>query len=311
MAGKKELKFGVSIPQGLRTQNVDSSAIAPLLTTMESWGFDGCWVGDHPTSRFDLAAVPLLSYAAALTTTLRLGTSILLSALRNPIQLARELSTLDRLSNGRLILGVGIGGPHHHRAMAMPTEDRSNRYEEGITLVKRLWTEEKVTFRGHVFEVEDIAITPKPFQVPCPPIWFGGHAMPALERAVRLGDGWIEAGHSSTEVLKHEIAVVRRLLDKAGRDPGTFTLCKRVLIAIDDNRETAVKSFDQDGALDDELTRRANAAGVFGSSEECIEGLAEIAETGVDVIILSPPAHNILEQVERLAEQVLPSIQTS
>ena len=135
--------------------------------------------------------------------------------------------------------------------------------------------------------------------------------MPALERAVRLGDGWIEAGHSSTEVLKHEIAVVRRLLDKAGRDPGTFTLCKRVLIAIDDNRETAMKSFDQDGALDDELTRRANAAGVFGSSEECIEGLAEIAETGVDVIILSPPAHNILEQVERLAEQVLPSIQTS
>jgi probable F420-dependent oxidoreductase len=187
-----------------------------------------------------LEPIALLTYAAALTQRLRLGTAVLITAVRSRVHLAKSLATLDRLSGGRLIVGVGLGdGTKHYGAYGLPPERRVRRFTEGIQLMKRLWSEPRVSHAGDFATLENAALESKPVQRPHPPIRFGGHHPAALRRAIELGDGFMGAGSSSTEQFRKEVQMLRDLLREMGRDPSGFPIGKRVYLAVDRDRDRA------------------------------------------------------------------------
>ncbi len=308
---KKDLRFDIGIPQRFLTEEMDISVLPSFFAKVESLGYHGCWVREQAANdRYDLAPIPLLSYAAALTSKVKLGTSVLLSVLRNPVNLAKSLATLDRLSNGRLIVGVGMGNESSIKnlgAFGITPQTRASRFEEGIVLMKKLWTGEPVTHEGRFYQTKDLFISPRPAQKPHPPIWFGSHAETALRRAARLGDGWMEASARSTQTLQEEIQMLRKFLEEEGRDPTTFTFSKRVVIAVDKDRETALRRLQEWSVAHGKTTEHAKEVAVFGTPDDCIEGLAAVASTGVDMISLDT-VYDYEEQAERLAREVIPRV---
>lgn len=303
------MRYGIAIPQRF-TERVDVSILPSYFAAVEELGYDSCWVVEQAINAHnDLAPIPLLSYAAALTSNARLGSSVLLSALRNPIGLAKSLATLDRLSNGRLIAGVGIGnatGAPFHAAFGAPPSGKAARFEEGLLLMRALWSGERVSFDGRFWRLDDVFVSPTPAQERIP-LWFGGHAPAALDRAARLGDGWMGAGATSTAQLREEVAALRERLDAHGRDPASFTTSKRVFIAVEDDRETALARMRPWFALHSGSGQRAERVGVYGTPEDCVAGLREVAATGVGLIALNP-VYDWEGQARRLAAEVLPGV---
>src|SRR5207248_7970249 len=158
--------------------------------------------------------------------------------LHNPVHLAKSLSSLDQLSRGRIEIGIGTGG--RSRPFAAFDADPASfvgRFNEGLQLMKALWTEPRVTFAGRFWQLENGAMEPKPFQKPHPPIWFGANHPNALKRAVRYGDGFFGAGSTTTAQFAQQVPIVRAALAEQGRDPATFQIAKRVYIDVDDDAE--------------------------------------------------------------------------
>jgi alkanesulfonate monooxygenase SsuD/methylene tetrahydromethanopterin reductase-like flavin-dependent oxidoreductase (luciferase family) len=174
-------------------------------------------------------------------------------------------------------------------------------------LLKKLWTGKPVTHKGRFYQTNDLFVSPQPVQKPHPPIWFGSHGEPALKRAARLGDGWMEAGARSTKTLQKEMQLLKQFLIEEGRDITDFTFSKRVIIAVDKDRETALKTLEEWFIAHGEPAEHAKEIAVFGTPDDCIEGLAGVAATGVDMIALEP-VYDYEGQAERLAKEVLPGI---
>ena len=155
----------------------------------ETLGYDSLWLQERIIGDFTmLEPVTLLSYVAAITTKLRLGTSVILLPLRNPLQLAKAYSTLDVMSGGRAVMGVGLGGGHlgsHEDVFGYTREGRVTRFTEAVQIMKLLWTEPKTSFQGRYWNFRDVSMEPKPIQKPHLPLWFGGHHENALKRAVK------------------------------------------------------------------------------------------------------------------------------
>jgi probable F420-dependent oxidoreductase len=159
-----------------------------------------------------------LAWAAAHTTRLRIGTGICLVPQRNPLITAKEVASLDVLSNGRLIFGVGIGWlKEEFQALGVPPERRAVRTREYIEVMKRLWTEESPEFHGEFCDFPAVGLYPKPVQQPHPPILFGGESEPALRRAVEVGDGWL-GFNVSPEEARRAIGRMRTIATETGRD---------------------------------------------------------------------------------------------
>ena len=197
---------GIAIPQDFANPSIDAGLVRQFIPRAEALGYEDLWVqeqiiGDAPI----LEPVTLLTYAAALTTKPYLGTSVLITVIRNPVQLAKSLSSLDQLSNGRLIVGVGVGGPHVPEAVfGVSSEHRGRRFVESLEVMKALWTQPRATMNGEYWRFENVAMEPKPAHKPHPPLWFGAREAVALKRAARLGDGWMGAGSSSSaDFVKH------------------------------------------------------------------------------------------------------------
>ena len=233
--------LGVAIPQTSLAGAFGLRGIQKFLTRAEALGFESAWVVEQILGSVrSLEPVTLLTYAASCTERLRLGPAVLLTALRSPVHLAKTLATLDPLSGGRLDVGVGLGGnPRIYPAFGLTAARRVDRFAEGLRVMKRLWTEERVTFDGEFYKLQNASMEPKPLQKPHPPLWFGGHHPNALRRAVELGDGFIGAGSISTKAFLDEVKLLRGLLKEAGKDPAGFPLGKRVYIAVDHDRARA------------------------------------------------------------------------
>ncbi len=179
-------------------------AMAALLAALEETGFESAWTGEHvvvidpqePPSPIPpefpmLDTVAALSYAAALTERVRLASGIILLAQRNPVVLAKSLSSIDRLSGGRLIFGVGVGYvAREFEVIGIPFAERGARVSEHIEAIRTLWTEEKPSFDGRFSKIHGIQQNPRPVQSPHPPIVIGGMSAAAHRRAVRQGNGW-------------------------------------------------------------------------------------------------------------------------
>jgi probable F420-dependent oxidoreductase len=299
---------GIAIPQTFSSVSVDVDFIRRFLSRAERLDYDSAWVQERIVGDYAvLEPVALLTYAAALTSRLRLGTSVLLTALRNPVQLAKSLATLDQLSQGRLTVGVGIGGHVPESIFGLSGEQRALRFVEGLRVMKALWTQPRATVSGRFWQFDNVPMEPKPVQKPHPPLWFGAREAVALKRAVRHGDGWMGAGISSSADFVHQIELIRRFLDDAQRDPATFTISKRVYVAVDDDRDRAERRLREWFGLYYKLPDLAAHAAIWGSRAECIDRLQGLVRAGAKHLLLNPVFDEI-EHLELLAAEVVPRL---
>jgi len=298
---------GIAIPQMGAPDYVP--ALRTFLTRAEALGYDSGWVqeqilGDAPM----LEPVTLLTFVAALTSRVRLGTSVILPITRHPIHLAKALATLDQLSGGRLTLGVGLGGPHvPEPPFAIPKERRARRLVEVLTVMKALWTQPRANFAGEFWNFTNLAMEPKPLQKPHPPIWFGARDEIALRRAVRHGDGWMGAGSSSTADFLAQSAMLRRLLEEAQRDAKSFLISKRVYLALDDNRERAERRLREWFGVRYRNADMASQVSIWGGVSEVVDKLGELIRAGAHHFLLNP-VFDDMEHLERLASEVMPRL---
>jgi probable F420-dependent oxidoreductase len=305
------IRFAIAIPQFVADGMFDPTAFRAHLARAEALGFESAWTGEQVLGSMPhLAPIETMAYAAACTERLRLGCMLFVSSLHSPIHLAKSLSSLDQLSRGRVEVGIGTGGRSRmFSAFGVDPSSLVARFTEGLRLMKSLWTEPRVTFQGRFWQMEGAAMEPKPFQKPCPPIWFGASHPDALRRAVRLGDGFFGAGSSTTAQFIDQVQTVRDALTTGGRDPATFPIAKRVYIGVDDNIERGRRRV---GAALNDLygyfgLRGMEAVAVSGPPESCAAGLREVADAGAQLILLNP-LFDDREQMERLAGEVIPRL---
>jgi len=311
MAHDDKLLFGIGAPQVHTHLPVDLEEIRRYIERAEALGFHSLWVQEQAGLRAAAGAlegVSMLSYAAALTRRIRLGSAVFLINLRNPIQLAKSLASLDQLSQGRLIVGVGLGGVTRlYEAYGLSPEHRVSRFVEALTLMKKLWTEENFTFEGKFWQLKNASLAPRPFQKPHPPVWFGANSPAALKRAVKHGSGFIGAGSSSSGDFKSKVQTVLSALAEAKKGSADFIIGKRVYLAVDRDRERAAKRLREWFGLFYGQADLADRVAVWGSAEECVERLREIVAAGARLLLLNP-VFDMMEQMEVLASEVVPRV---
>lgn len=307
------MRFAIAIPQFYADGEFEPGDFRAYLNRAEELGFESAWtqeavLGAGP----QLAPLEAMTYAAACTSRLRLGCVVFVTPLHSPVHLAKALSTLDQLSQGRLEVGVGTGGKARPFAAFGLTQERYlARFTEGLSVMKALWTEPSVTFDGEFWQLKDAAMEPKPAQKPHPPLWFGANTEPALRRAVRLGDGFFGAGSAPTESFASQVRIVRQALAEAGRDEGSFPIAKRIYIGIDDDADRARERVND--AMARIYGRRVpsiEAAAVAGPVADCVRAVNAVAAAGAELILFTT-VFDQAEQMERLASEVMPQVQTA
>ena len=302
------MRYAISIPQFVEDGSFDPAALRIYLSEAEGFGFESGWTQEQTLGTVpSLSPLETMTYAAACTERLRLGCVVFVTPLHSPVHLAKALSSLDQLSRGRLEIGVGTGGlARPFGAFGVDPTGLVARFNEGLALMKSLWTEPTVTLDGRFWQLDNAPMEPKPFQKPYPPIWFGGSAPAALRRAVRHGNGFFGAGSQTTANFAGQVERVHQELAAQGRDPGTFQIAKRVYIGVGDD---SVKPRVVAGLR--QLYRHAGPevaeVAVSGSPDECIAGLREVAAGGAELILLNT-LFDESEQMNRLATEVLPQL---
>jgi len=276
----------------------------------EEIGLHSFWAIDRVVYD-NLEPLTLLAAAAAVTKKIIIGTSVLLAGIRHPALLAKTVATLDFLSGGRVTLGIGFGSRENDfSAVGLPFEGRGSRAEEGLELMKRLWTEEKVTHKGRFFQVQNLTIGPRPLQSPHLPIWTGGGAEIALKRAGRLADGYI-CGSSAIQSFPSIWEKISGYAVAAGRDPKNIAKAALTFMAIDDNKQKAVDAcaaylnrYYGNVRVDVEKTLPV------GSPQACAERIASFFSKGLDTLIVGMTTPD-LKQLDLLSEKVLPQLKAS
>jgi probable F420-dependent oxidoreductase len=194
------MKVRIGLGLGTQTLAGDAERFAGFVDSLERRGFDSLWLSERLTT---VAPDPLiaLAVAAGRTRKLKLGTSVLVVPGRNPVVLAKELASLDRLSGGRLLPAVGLGAPvpAEHRAFGVDRKARAGLFDEALGLIRRLWTEDDVHHDGEHFHVDGVTLLPRPVQQPVD-VWLGGTSPSELRRTGRLGDGWLPSFTVPAEV---------------------------------------------------------------------------------------------------------------
>ncbi|MAF52696.1 MAG: LLM class flavin-dependent oxidoreductase [SAR202 cluster bacterium] len=303
------LPCGIAAPQAFADGEVDLDLIRSFAVRAEEVGYHSLWVaeqilGTTPTPE----PVSFLSYLAGVTRRIRLGSAVIIATTRNPVLLAKQLSTLDVLSDGRLIVGTALGGrPPTYPLFGGPSDARARHFAESVQVMKALWTQDEATFDGQFWQLDGIQMSPKPVQKPHPPLWFGGRHPSGLRRTARLADGWMGAGSTTTEQFKEHVVSLRRELADRGRDPAAFPISKRVYIAVDDDRDRAERRLTEwFGAWYGRAEMGAQVS-AYGSVAQCVNGLNEIVEGGAGMLMLNPMFDHA-EHLERLASDVIPRL---
>src|SRR5256885_10095005 len=305
------MRFAIAIPQFVSDGDFDPARFRAYMARAEALGFESAWTLEQTLGTMPfMSPLQTMSYAAACRERIRLGCVVFVTPLHSPVHLAKDLSSLDQLSRGRIEIGVGTGGRHRmFSAFQVDPTSRVARFNEGLRLMKALWTEPRVNFDGRFWQLKDAAMEPKPFQKPHPPIWFGASHPDALRRAVRYGNGFFGAGSSTTKQFAEQVPIVRQALAEAGRDAASFKIGKRVYIAVDDDAHRARRRiseslhrfypfFELDGL---------QAVAVYGPPDTCAQGLREGAQAGAEKILLNPVVDEA-EQMGRLRAQVVPKL---
>jgi probable F420-dependent oxidoreductase len=304
------MKFGLSLPHF--RQLASPEVIRQVAQRAEQLGYDGIWVSDHiviPDSAVDrLGSVfyePLavLGFAAACTSRVRLGTTVLILPYRNPVVTAKVLATLDVLSGGRVTAGMAVGWTEEEfKALGVSFRERGALSDEYIAAFKVLWTQDKPVFHGHHVRFEHIVFEPKPVQQPHIPIWIGGNSKRAIRRAVALGDCW-HPTRPLVQDVKAGVAYAREVCHQRQRDPASL------LIAV----RQPLKFYAG-------VAASARRRPLLGTTQHIIDDIGEYRHAGVQYIMLdtfySVPelAHvtveGMFETIERFAADVMPKVQS-
>ena len=303
MALKDTISFGCALPHR-STDPIDVAAVRQVAQRADALGFRDLWVTENTLDHvFCLDSVVALTYAAAVTTTIRLGVSVMVLPLHHPVHVAHQIATLDYLSNGRAILGAGLGRDSHYAEFQIPRERRVLRFRECVDLIKALWTESKVNFNGSIFQLDGATMALKPVQQPRPPIWFGGDHPDAIRRAATIADGWMGSGSSSTAAFARNVSVLKAELEKAGRDPATFPISKRVFLSVHERADVARAELHRWFSTVYHKPEGADASGIHGTPEQLRARIEELVATGANHLVLNPVCRHA-EQLEALAEVV-------
>ncbi len=303
MALKDRIPFGVSLPHR-SPDMLDMAEVRHVAQRAEALGFRDLWVTENTLDHVNcFDPVVVLTYAAAVTTRIRLGCAVVVLPVQHPAMVAHQWSTLDYVSGGRATLAVGLGRAHHFHEFEVATAGRVGRFREQVAILRSLWTEERTSFAGRFYHLDGVRMAPKPVQIPHLPLWMGVGHPDAVRRAAVLADGWMGSGGSSIAEFGASVPILKDALAKAGRDPDTFPISKRVFMAVDDRPEVARASLDRwfkdvyfnpDGA---------DASGIYGTREQVAEKLEALIAMGANHLLLNPVA-GYGEQLEACAEIV-------
>ena len=287
-----------------------------FLPRIEELGFDSVWTGEHilfygPT----LDATVTLGAFAARTSRIKLGTAILLLPLRNPTVVAKAVSTIDVISGGRVLLGIGVGGefPKEFEATGVPVNERGARANEAIRVIKQLWTESNTSFHGRWTNFDDVTMHPKPPQPGGPPVIVSGRSEAAQRRAARLGDGYMPYLFTPERFVQAKQRITEEA-ERGGRDLSGFHWVLYQFTSIADRYEEAheravarlSRQYNQD------FSAIADRYCALGTAEQAAERLRAFAEAGVQHFILTPivPAGATREHLEWYARDLLPAVRS-
>jgi len=303
MALKDRIALGMSLPHR-SPDPLDPAVVRDVARRAEALGFRDLWVTSNALDHvYSFDAIGVLTWAAAATTRIRVGVSVLVLPVVSPIHVAHQVATLDTLSGGRAILGLGIGREHHYEQFEVPTARRVRRFREGVELIRALWTQPKVDHRGEIFHLEGGTMTLKPVQRPHPPIWLGGDHPDAIRRTAAIADGWMGSGGSSKATFGRSVPILKAALEEAKRDPATFPVSKRVFMSVHDRADVARAELDRWFTVVYRNPAGADASGVHGTPAQVREQLEELVDKGANHLLLNPVCR-YAEQVETLASVV-------
>jgi probable F420-dependent oxidoreductase len=297
-----DLQFGISI----RGTEIDH------VTAIEALGFDSVWTGEHMLFYGPVTdGLITLAAFAGMTSRIKIGSAINLLPLRPPVVVAKAVSTLDLVSKGRFLFGVGVGGefPQEFEACGVPHHERGQRANETIDICRKLWTEDHVTYAGKIFHLHDITMLPKPVQPGGPPIIVSGRSEAAMRRAALRGDGYMPylfTPERYADGLKKIVA----LASERKRDMSRFIPYNFVFTAVGETHEEAhrlaaeklSKRYNQPF---DTLVERYCA---LGTAQECVARLQRFVDAGARHFILSPLCDNdvLAQHLEIYAREILP-----
>lgn len=321
------MKFSVCLPTGFEgvmhpVPFVQPEDFVRLGQAAERLGYDSAWGNDHITTQHyvhDLfpdrppafyEVLITLATVAATTTRLRVGTALLVLPMRDPVYLAKQACTLDQLSGGRFILGIGLGAYREEFEAWGPrlrTARRGEMLDEGLAALRLLLTERQASFAGKFYAFENVELFPKPRQAPFP-IYIGGHNLEAVERAARWGSGWLP-GWRPFEELRERIERLRERAAELGRDPLAIEIAPQFSVTVGTTLEEAAKRYMASGLVAHrkslaytgrDLTRQVES-NLVGSPDVILEKVARLEAIGVQhCSALMFPANTIQEMHEQM-----------
>ena len=301
MALKDKIPLGMSLPHR-SPDKLAMTTVATVARRAEELGFSDLWVTENTIDQgtcFD--PVVILTYAAAITSRIRVGASVVVLPIHSPLMVAHQWATLDFVSGGRAILAVGLGREHHYRDFQIPVAARVTRFREEVELIKALWSEPRVTYRGEMYQVENLSLGTKPVQKPRPPLWMGVGHPNAVRRAARIADGWMGSGGSSIAEFKTSVPILKQELEKSGRDPVAFPISKRVFMAVDERPAVARAELNRWFTEVYHNPAGTDASGIHGTPEQVAARLEELVASGANHLLLNPVSRHA-EQLEAVAE---------
>ena len=311
-------QFGITMRNFQRfPDQPDAQDLVDFGVRMEELGFDSLWVWDHillgVSPHFPIIdSLTVLTAVAARTSKIKLGTGILVLPLRNPVLLAKQLASMDQLSNGRMIMGMASGWyKREFDNVGVPYKERGKIMDESLEIMSRLWTEDIVNGAWAHFNLDGAVMFPKPVQSPRMPILIGGYVDRVLKRAAVDGDGWLTYFYTPEGFTKSWNKVLG-FAEAAGKDPSTLMNCNQLPIMVGESRAKVeapmmewLNSEWDFASWSDSTTDSA----IMGTVDDCVEQLQAHIDVGVQKIIFVPYKYEA-EQVEIIAKEILPRLRT-
>lgn len=305
------LALADEIKLGMVMSGPDRASILARARQLDASGLHSLWVGDHIAFHIPVVeSLSLLSFVAAATERIELATGVLLLPLRHPTLTAKITATLDMLSGGRLLLGVGVGGefPPEFAAVGAPIEERGPRTDEAIEIIRRHWTEQKVEHHGRFHDFGPVKIEPKPVRPGGPPIIVGGRKAASMRRAGRLGDGYI-SHMCDVETYQKNLRTIAGHAREAGRAGRPFHTAALLFTVLDDSYEAAhERAAKLLGMIYNTDFREASKRYcLLGKPEDCLEQLQKFARAGCRHFVISALSDPD-EIIERAARDMIPAL---
>ncbi len=302
--------IGLLIPGPSVSEVPQPDEYTAFFRAADDMGFHSLWATERVLHRIRVTQpFTMLAAAAVVTSRIQLGTAVVLAPLRHPINLANDVASVDYLSNGRMNLGLSLGGrPEEFDAMGIPIGRRMGRYEETLSLLPRLWSEDSVTHHGRHFQLENVSLAMRPVQGASLPLLMAGASDAAMRRAGTQSDGWINGGAGSPEELRQRCEAITGHAAESGRDWADRPLGKIIYTSIDDTRAHSLErlhptltgyygpQYDVDNLC------------AMGTPQQCADYINTYTEVGVNLVLIGFPGPDV-RQLEKLQQEVVPLLE--